>query len=140
VELDPLDRQWLSEAGVPLDDPRVRPVQVPGAGIGLDVDGGGGLVQIRFDASAVTVAGARVLEDAAAPNGVRVEFPPGTPADPSNWLPWYFAAGPAELVGSRFDDVGMAVTAALYGRTYVPGVWIHDPAEFTPYERRGDPT
>lgn len=129
MELDPSDRRWLSEAGVPLDDPRVRPVQVPGAGIGLDVDGDHGLVQIRFDAKAITVSVARGRED-----------PAGTNLDPSNWLPWYFAAAPNGLEGSRFDDVGVAVAAALYGTWRVPGVWIHDPITFEPYERRGGPS
>ncbi len=71
-----------------------RPVGETGEVVDFDVDGDGGLVQVRFDR-------ARVPADGCVHAGEQ-------PA-------WVITCGPDALVGVRYDVVGAAVRAALRG-------------------------
>lgn len=115
MELGDSDRVWLTEQGISLDDPRITVVEAEDGALGFDVAGRLGPAKVRFDAKAIT------LKDAAWTSDGKVAFPAEGSIGPDNWKPWYIPSGPAAVKGTRYDEAGVAVRAALRGETWPAG-------------------
>ncbi len=93
-QLTPGEALWFEHEGVDLDDPRISPIRRQhgnGHVIDFDVAGADGDVRIRFD--------------------------PGSNGD--GGMPWVVTAGPEVLVGVRYQEIAVAVAAALAGQPAV---------------------
>lgn len=109
-ELSDADREELARAGVDPAADRFTVVSDQRGQLGVDVAGRFGTVRVRFDNEAMQLEGA-----AWAPDGSVVHPAEGN-IGAHNWKPWVIAVGPGTLAGTRYDDLGQAVRAALRGQ------------------------
>lgn len=100
------EQEWLTHAGINLNDLRIHLVTADDGAYGFDVAGELGPAQVRFDVSAVMVP-AELRGDLLV---LESSF-----GGPDGWLPWHIPSGPATVLGARYQDVGAAVRAALTG-------------------------
>lgn len=157
-ELSDDERRWLVDLeGVHLEDSRVIIVRLADDAIGFDVATSRGPVSIRADMAVTTGR----LREIRFPDG-SVDLVPELNIEAFG-LPWLITAGPGRLIGTRYDNAGRAIRAALRGfpwaatwgtlgdeetfptdipdqPTNVPGVFVEDPDELVTMPYEGRPT
>jgi hypothetical protein len=151
-----LNEEWLRTELAPtkLDDPRLTLARTDeGLFAGFDVATSRGVVQLRIAEANVT------LRPPPMPDGAVDLVSEGLDMQTFG-RPWLITSAPSRLTGTRYDNAGKAVRAALRGFPWpqgwdndmeqafptdlpdrpvgVPGTFIEEPPEIFPYERHDE--